>query len=211
MSLDSDALQTPATAYAQTISLCNAGLKSYHLKRGLQKLTLEKIKVLLRKLPNYTFMKHIIILAFAMGIALTTTAQQTSPPFEYRPCYSAIIVSNVDTLGEWYKKVFGLSKVKEISDENEGVRIMVLESGNFTLELIELNSSLVRKDLLQGKQDGIEIQGQVKMGFNVPNMEACLKHMANLKITPTVWTDSVLKRKNLLITDPDGNKIQFFQ
>lgn len=156
-------------------------------------------------------MKHIFILAFAMGIALTTTAQQTSSPFDYRPGYSAIIVNNVDASGEWYKKVFGLSKVKEISDENVGVRIMVLESNNFTLELIELSGSLVRKDLLQGKQDGIEIQGQVKMGFYVLDIEACLKHMANLKITPTVWTDSVLKKKNLLITDPDGNKIQFFQ
>jgi len=113
---------------------------------------------------------------------------------------------------EWYKKVFVLTTVKQLSETNLGIRIVVLESPTLTLELLEFSGSLTRKKLLEGTQEGTEIQGHLKFGFYVPDMDACLKHLASLKINVLrVWTDSDTKNRNSLIEDPDGNLIQFFQ
>ena len=156
-------------------------------------------------------MKHLIILAF-MGVTLAATAQQSSQPFEYRPSFSAIVVSNIDASAEWYKKVFGLTTGKQLIENNLGVRLVVLESEKFSIELLEFRGSLARKDLLQGKPEHTEIQGHFKIGFNVPDMDACLKYLASLQIiVPQVWTDSKTKKKNFIISDPDGNRIQFFE
>jgi hypothetical protein len=52
----------------------------------------------------------------------------------------------------------------------------------------------------------------LKQGFKVANMDACLKHLNNLKIkVPRVWTDSSTGKRNFIIEYPDENLIQFFE
>jgi catechol 2,3-dioxygenase-like lactoylglutathione lyase family enzyme len=156
-------------------------------------------------------MKRLVIAYLLVaGVVSATVAQ--SPAFDYRAGFSAIVVRDVDASVDWYKKVFGLNTIKEISDQNIGMKIVILESPSLTLELLQLGGSLSRKDLVQGKKEGTEIQGHLKMGFTVPNIDACIKHLSSLKIeVPRVWTDSDTKRRNFLITDPEGNLIQFFE
>src|SRR5688572_28113004 len=110
-------------------------------------------------------MKHVIIIALFVGVTHITMAQQSSPPFAYQPSFSAIVVSNVDASAEWYKKVFGLTTGKQLNEVNLGIKIVVLESPNFSVELLEFQGSLIRKDLLHGKPEHTEIQGYLKMGF----------------------------------------------
>ncbi|MBS1531563.1 MAG: hypothetical protein JSU01_14750 [Bacteroidetes bacterium] len=43
-------------------------------------------------------------------------------------------------------------------------------------------------------------------------MDAYLKRLNELKITvPQIWTDATTGKRNFLITDPDGNLIQFYE
>ena len=99
-----------------------------------------------------------------------------------------------------------------MKDEGTGYRVVILESPNFSLELLQLNGSLKAKDLLKGKPEDTKIEGHFKIGFKVPDMDACLRYLKSLKIdVPRVWQDANTGKRNFLITDPDGNLLQFFE
>ncbi|MGZ8516074.1 MAG: VOC family protein, partial [Chitinophagaceae bacterium] len=127
------------------------------------------------------------------------------------PYFSAVIVNNVDSSATWYQSVFDLKIKNRINDTPNGFRVMILESSTFLLELIENRSWPDQKKLLEGKPEGTRIQGFFKMGFKVPDMDACLKRLADLRVIPgRIYTDSETKKRNFLINDPDGNLVQFF-
>ena len=89
---------------------------------------------------------------------------------------------------------------------------MILESSTVLLELIENKSWPDQKKLLADKPAGTRIQGFFKIGFKGPDMDACIKHLAGLKIIPErIYTDSETKKRNFLINDPNGNLVQFFE
>jgi len=137
---------------------------------------------------------------------------QAAKGFDYVPYFSAVVVSNVDSSAKWYQAVFAMTVKNKMEDTNHDYRIFILESSQFVLELLELKGSLTRKNLLEGKPAGTQIQGHFKIGFKVAEMDDCLKRLASLKINvPQVWTDTATKKRNFLITDPDGNLIQFFE
>ena len=150
-------------------------------------------------------MKNILIL-FIIFASLNSIAQ---PSFDYTPSFSAIVVKNVDTSSKWYQSVFNLKVREQMKDENAGYNIVILESPALVMELLELKKSFNPKE---GKSQDMQAQGLFKFGFNVKDMDACLKHLGKLNITvPQVWTDSKTKKRNFLISDPDGNLIQFFE
>ncbi|MGZ5220277.1 MAG: VOC family protein [Chitinophagaceae bacterium] len=139
------------------------------------------------------------------------THAQGAAPFKYEPYFSAVIVKNVDSSTAWYQSVFDLNIKNRINDTQNGFRVMILESSTFLLELIENRSWPDQKKLLEGKPEGTRIQGFFKMGFKVPDMDACLKRLADLRVIPgRIYTDSETKKRNFLINDPDGNLVQFF-
>ena len=56
------------------------------------------------------------------------------------------------------------------------------------------------------------IKGHFKIGYKVSNMDAWLVHLAALKIKiDGIHIDSHSKKRNLLIYEPDGNLLQFFE
>ena len=137
---------------------------------------------------------------------------QNTEAFKYEPYFSAVIVNNVDSSTAWYKLVFDLKINNRINDTERGFRVMILESSTFLLELIENKSWPEQKKLLADKPEGTRIQGFFKTGFKVPDMDACIKRLADLKIIPEkIYTDSKTKKRNFLINDPDGNLVQFFE
>jgi hypothetical protein len=139
-------------------------------------------------------------------------AQPTTPAFNYRPSFSAIIVSDVRASSEWYQSVLSLKVRDKIADENAGYDIQILEAPAMTLELLQIRNSVTKKDALTGKPEGAEVRGYFKFGVTVADINACLSHLKSLNITvPQIYTDAKTKKKNFLITDPDGNLIQFFE
>lgn len=129
----------------------------------------------------------------------------------FQPGFSAKVVKNLTTSSKWYQSVFGLKIKNEISDPNQAYKIHILESANYSVELLELKGSLVKSELLKGNPDGTEVQGHFKIGFKISNTDEWLAHLRKLKIeVPNVWTDQKTGKKNFMIQDPDGNLIQFF-
>ena len=150
---------------------------------------------------KYTLLTLIIVVGY------TTQAQ---PAFDYRPNGSAIIVQNIDKSVLWYQSVFGFT-VKTKMNEPNVYKVVILESPTFMLELIEITGSISRGEVLKGKSEGIQIQGHSKIGFYVTDIDKCLQHLKAVGVNvPRVWTDQATKKRNFLITDPDGNYIQFF-
>ena len=151
-------------------------------------------------------MRNIFPLLFVFS-ALTSYAQPV--PLEYTPSFSAVIVKNMDASSRWYQSVLGLKVKEQLKDEKAGYNISILESPSFTLELLELKNSI---DTKAGKPQDKENQGLFKIGFKVNDMDACLKQLATLNISvPQVWSDPKTKKRNFIITDPDGNLIQLFE
>lgn len=142
------------------------------------------------------------------SLTLSTSAQS----FEYRGSFSALVVKDVDASSQWYQALLSMNVKNKMADANAGYKITILESPTLIIELLELKGSLVRKNLLDGKPDGTQIQGHFKIGFIITDMDACLKQLTTLKINvPQVWTDKATQKRNFLISDPDGNLIQFFE
>ena len=153
-----------------------------------------------------------IIFTLLMLIGALVTGAQNTPGVKFEPYFSAVIVNNVDSSTAWYQSVFDLKIKNRINDTERGFRVAILESPKFILELIENRTWPTQKKLLEDKPEGTRIQGYFKIGFRVPDMNACLKHLAGLKIIPErIYTDSETKKRNFLINDPDGNLVQFFE
>ena len=157
-------------------------------------------------------MRNTILLNILIIISACVTHAQNTSAFKYEPYFSAVIVNNVDSSTAWYQSVFDLKINNRINDTLRGFRVVILESSTFLLELIENKSWPDKKKILADKPEGTEIQGFFKTGFRVPEMDACLKRLAVLKIIPErIYTDSETKKRNFLINDPDRNLIQFFE
>lgn len=98
-----------------------------------------------------------------------------------------------------------------MKDPNQTYNITILESSNFMLELLELKGSIDKADFLKDRH-GAEMQGHFKIGFKVSSAASTIKKLKELNIeVPNVWTDQGTGKKNFLVSDPDGNLIQFFE
>jgi catechol 2,3-dioxygenase-like lactoylglutathione lyase family enzyme len=157
-------------------------------------------------------MRNKILLSLLIVVCAFAAPAQSLSSFKYQQYFSAVIVSNVDSSTAWYQSVFDLKIKNRINDTQNGFRVMIMESSTFLLELIENKTWPDQKKLLADKPPGTRIQGFFKIGLKVPDMDACLKRLADLGIIPErIYTDSETKRRNFLINDPDGNLVQFFE
>lgn len=155
------------------------------------------------------YLKGLLLLPVLVAAVITATAQ--IPSLAIKPSGSAVVVSNIDTSVNWYKSVFGLKTKTTMNDPNNAYKVVILEGPNMMFELMQLQGSIARGDVLRGKSEGTQVQGHFKIGFVVNDIDACLRHLKELKIdVPRVWTDAASGKRNFLITDPDGNYIQFF-
>ena len=154
-------------------------------------------------------MKSVLFFACCLVCVTAAHCQSTN---SYSPSFAAVVVANMNTSSSWYQSVFGLTVKSESDDTSQGHKMTLLTSSVFELELLELSGSLKRSAVLAGQPSGTQIQGLFKFGFKVTSMDSFLAHLANMKVTvPQVWTDQSTGKRNFLITDPDGNYIQFFE
>jgi catechol 2,3-dioxygenase-like lactoylglutathione lyase family enzyme len=163
----------------------------------------------IRRTTNYQKMKSYFIAL--LSLVITTGFSQDAKPFEQTPYFTAVIVKNADSSADWYQSVFELKLKKNIDDTQHGFRVRILESPHFVVELIENKSWLDPHTILKGQPEGTQIEGFFKIGFKVSDLDACIANLRNLKISvDRIYTESD-KKRNFLITDPDGNLIQFFE
>ena len=153
-------------------------------------------------------MKISITMMFVCACSLTFGQ---TPRIDYQPYFSAVVVKNLSVSLKWYQSVFDLKVKSEMKDTNQTYNIAILESSNYLLEVLELKGSIDKVALLKDKP-GAEMQGHSKIGFKISSAGDVLKKLKELNIeVPQVWTDQSTGKRNFLISDPDGNLIQFFE
>lgn len=159
------------------------------------------------------------ILLFCIVCALFSaqSSGQVSPPTaDAKAVWSGIGVADLDISKKWYQEKLGFHPTKTIEFAQNGLRIAFLDLNGFTLELIEFKESVSMaavKKRIPDLKDRDHLQGFLKLGFRISNVDALaaeLKHSGvKLRMEPT--NDRESKDRFLLVEDPDGNTLQFFQ
>ena len=132
------------------------------------------------------------------------------PPVEVTSSFAALVVADAARSEEWYRSVLGMTLKTNLTDGT--ATIVILTSKDFELELLELQGSLSRQVALESYPTGTQIQGLFQAGFKIDNVDVWIAHLTSLQIDAfQVFTDPGTGKRNLLVEDPDGNLIQFFE
>ena len=126
---------------------------------------------------------------------------------------AALSVSNVNEISRWYQDVLGFRFSRRMDFDDYGVHIEFLDANGFGLELIEKQGSKPKKELAPDLEDISLLHGYTKIGFLVDNINevaASLKEK-DVTIVYDVTDDPEEDIRWMIIKDPDGNIIQFFE
>ncbi|MBX2873885.1 MAG: VOC family protein [Saprospiraceae bacterium] len=139
-------------------------------------------------------------------------------PDSFQPQLMAIVVEDMEQSLDWYTKVLSCKIEKPIeSFPDYGLRIAFLQLGEFHLEIIESSYSVHRSEI--SPDDNTALGGWFKVGFQVSDIQSTydqLQQMDSLNFLsgignlpenelPIDWPTQYF-----LLTDPDGNFVQFF-
>ncbi len=143
--------------------------------------------------------------------SLTTTEKSFGQLAINGKSFFALTVKNADSVAGWYSSTFNLRSIKEINDTSMGVVVKIIGNDNMVIEILQMKDSKPAKEF--GLTSTFQMHGFVKVGFFVKNLEEVQKHFTqkNIKIRYGPFNDESTKTKNLIITDNEGNLLQFFE
>ena len=153
--------------------------------------------------------KHLLFILFISPIF--SKAQTTQ--LDYQPSFTALIVSEMERSTQWYSSVFDLQVMSQVASEERGFRIANLQSDAFQLELIELQNAVHPQQQIPDFTTKTRVIGFFKVGFQVADFDQWMEHLEeqNVTLNGSEVTDPQTGRRMVVITDPDGNRIQFFE
>jgi len=156
---------------------------------------------MLNKLPV------IVLLCIGLTMAQASSAQITING----KSFFALTVKNAETVASWYSSTFNLRSIKEINDTAMGVVVKIIGNDNMVIEILQMKDSKPAKDL--GLTSTFQMHGFVKAGFFVKSLEEAQEHFTqkNIPIKYGPFNDESTKTKNLIISDCEGNLLQFFE
>jgi catechol 2,3-dioxygenase-like lactoylglutathione lyase family enzyme len=133
-----------------------------------------------------------------------------------RPYLVSISVSNLDESLKWYGDNLGFEVVKRKDLPQYSLRIAFAELNGFQLELVEFKQSVSYESIKKQFpviDDRAKIQGFGKLAFLVDDVEAMAAKLKSkgVKFERNVSDDKEFGVKWFIVTDNDGNWIQFFQ
>ncbi len=150
-------------------------------------------------------------LLFTVSLLLAAQLSYTQSPAQ--PYFSAIIVSNLDSAMAWYTQVFKLDTLSQLDLPERGIRIANLQGERMLLELIEFEQLLTPTGVLSEAPKGTRLSGWFKYGFAVPDFDEWMEHLKAQEVTfyGEVVTDPNLDKRMIIVLDPEGNRLQFFE
>ena len=143
---------------------------------------------------------------------LITTANKLSAQLPIiGKSFFALTVKNADSVADWYSSTFQLRSLKEINDTAMGAVVKIIGNDNMVIEILQLKDSKPAKDI--GLTSTFQMHGFVKVGFFVKSLDEVQKHFnqKNIKIRYGPFNDESTRTKNLIISDCEGNLVQFFE
>ena len=125
--------------------------------------------------------------------------------------FFAVTVKNADSVANWYTAAFQLKSLKEINDTAMGVVVKIIGNDNMVIEILQMKDSKTSKDW--GLKSNFQVHGFVKVGFFVRSLDEAQKYFSqkNIRILYGPFNDESTRTKNLIITDCEGNLVQFFE
>ena len=125
--------------------------------------------------------------------------------------FFALTVKNADSVANWYSSTFQLRSLKEINDTSMGAVVKIIGNDNMVIEILQLKDSKPAKDL--GLESPFQMHGFVKVGFFVKSLGDVQKYFdqKQIKILYGPFNDESTRTKNLIISDCEGNLVQFFE
>lgn len=147
-----------------------------------------------------------------LSVIQTAIAQNdTLPPLH--PTFAAIVVGNLDTSLHWYQDKLRLRLLNRTDAPERGFRQANLTGEGLQIELVEVSRSLTYAQIVENQPKGTEPRGFFKIGFTVSNLDIWHMHLKKrgAKFEGRRVKDPVSGKEMFLVTDPDGNLIQFFE
>jgi catechol 2,3-dioxygenase-like lactoylglutathione lyase family enzyme len=150
------------------------------------------------------------VFLFLIIISLNTIIAQPSAVDAFS---SSIVVSDIDTSTAWYVNNLGLKVRNKLENKARGVTIVNLENQGILIELIEINNSLDKNEIIKEYPQGTKLTGFMKSGFRVAELDEWHQFLEKQKVKfrGRIVTDSHTGKRTFLVEDPDGNIIQFFE
>jgi hypothetical protein len=153
--------------------------------------------------------KKLIILLFAILLKLSANNQTV----KLQPSFTAITVTNIDSSMNWYINTLNLRLRNRIDNDEKGFKQAILINSESMIELVELKMGISIDTLLSKYPKATQSLGFYKFGFTVSNIDKLYKELASKNVTfyGKLVTDPIDNKRTFLITDPDGNLLQFFE
>ena len=123
--------------------------------------------------------------------------------------FFSIIVKNIDTSIHWYSDILGFVVQNKVEDKERGFRQANLRFKKTNLELIETRNSL-EADF---EASNAILKGFFKIGFTIKNFDSQIEQLIKkgVKFRGQVVADPSSGKKMVILLDPDGNRVQFFE
>lgn len=150
-----------------------------------------------------------------LSLIISGCADQESPnPFT--PRVIAITVADMAVSMDWYTSNLGFIKDTIASYGDYGLTVGMMHQGDFSLELVQFDQG-ISKNELKFPEGFSELNGYFKIGFQAKDIEALYESLQALNVNIAAPLSDLPPQegydwpeKYFLITDPDGNYIQFF-
>ena len=127
--------------------------------------------------------------------------------------FTGIIVKDINLSVKWYTEGLGFKILNRFDSKKRGFSQVKLKTGHTILELIQLNSALELKDIYSNYTKKTRFVGLFKTGFMISKFDNWISHFRKMKLTfhGNVVKDSNTDKRMVILKDPDGNRIQFFE
>ena len=158
-------------------------------------------------------MKKVLLgLVLMVLISLSAFAQEKSLPSP-QPFFTALIVDDINKSIEWYRTILGLEVHNKTELKDRGLAMANLKKEGIWLELIEMESAVSENEIMKDMEKPSRIQGIFKTGFLLPEFDKWIAFLeeADVDFHGSVVKDSNTGKRTVIIKDPDGNRIQFFE
>jgi len=153
-----------------------------------------------------------VVSAMLLAFGMSGSGEGAEPPSGLRPYLVAVSVANLDASVAWYANVLGLRVAERKAFPDQGLRVAFLESEGFRLELVELKGS-VSPSTCTDVSNPASLRGVGKVAFRVDDLKETVAQLQ--KRGAVLFRDfrdpATPKRGSVIIKDPDGNWVQFFQ
>jgi len=161
------------------------------------------------KLAKVTFVK--VALTLSVSLISNSTFAHTQSCFEsinIEPSFIGFTETKDNKLGDWYKDTFALTTVKEFSFPDGSVTGVLMNKGEFIVEVFYRNDAVKATDIDALKKH--HMTGVMKFGIftdaNLDKLKQCLVEKG-IKAT-RIWKDKNLHLDMLQVTDPSNNVIE---